>query len=94
MAGSGFTVDTASLGTASKSFTDAVQPMARDVMAVAGALGVSTGDPALDAMITRLAGQVADSLAGCGQAMQADAAGLNGNAATYLAGDTASVPKT
>jgi hypothetical protein len=66
--------------------------MAQQVQAVGGALGVSTGEPALDALITRMATQVMDSVAGCGQAMQADATGLNMNAAMYTAADIASVP--
>jgi len=92
MAGNGYTVNTGSLTTASQSFSNAVAPMAQQVQAVGGALGVSTGDPALDALITRMATQVMDSVAGCGQAMQADATGLTMNAAMYTAADAASVP--
>jgi hypothetical protein len=93
MPGSGFSVETTALGTASQAFSGTVPAMAQSVQAVAGSLAVTTGNPALDAMISRLAGQVTSSLAGCGQAMQADSTGLSLNAAMYAASDVASVPQ-
>jgi hypothetical protein len=92
MAGSGFRVSPGSLTAASQQFSDAVPTMALHVEVVNAALGVSTGSPALDALIARLAGQVSDSLAGTGQALQADSTGLAQNASTYVAADQASAP--
>ena len=92
MAGNGFTVDPASLTNASQTFARPVATVAGYVQAVAGALGVSTGDPSLDALITSLAGQVVTSLAGTGQSMQADSANLSLNAAMYTMGDLMSMP--
>jgi hypothetical protein len=68
----GFSVDPASLNTASQKFALVVPTVALDVQYVSAALGVTTGNPALDALIARLAGQVAGSLAGAGKALQAE----------------------
>ncbi|HXM54600.1 MAG TPA: hypothetical protein VOB72_04360 [Candidatus Dormibacteraeota bacterium] len=92
MAAAGFTDSPPDLVTLSGGFAAAVSPLARQVEAVVAALGVDTGDPALDARIVALAGQVADSLAAGGMAIQLDADNLSANASTFVAADQAGVP--
>jgi len=67
-------------------------PLSRGATAVGGAAAVQTGDPALDARIAQLAGQVAASLAGAGRALSSDAAGLATCARRYGQADLVSGP--
>lgn len=90
--GSGFQVDPSALYTESQNFAQVIPPLALNVEQVMAAAGVDTGDPALDALIRRLATQIADSHAGAGKAIQADADGLAQNAATYLSADQTGAP--
>ncbi|HXM54604.1 MAG TPA: hypothetical protein VOB72_04380 [Candidatus Dormibacteraeota bacterium] len=92
MAPAGFNVQTGDLTTLAGGFANEVPALARDVQSVVAGLTVDTGDAALDARISTLAGQIAASLAGAGQALQADSTGLVSNAATYTGADFGSVP--
>ena len=87
-----FNVDPTDLTTLGTSFSDAVPGTARDVNSVVGALGIDTGNAALNARITTLAGQVATSLAGAGQALTDDSSNLSLNAGICADADQSSVP--
>lgn len=90
----GFSVDPTDLTTLGSSFSAAVPGTAADVTSVVGTLAIDTGNAALNARITALAGQVATSLAGTGQALTADAGNLSLNATTYSGADVASIPSS
>jgi hypothetical protein len=88
-----YTVDPADLTTLGTSFSDAVPGTASDVASVVGTLGIATGNAALDARITALAGQVATSLAGAGLRLTDDSWNLALNAGIYAGADRNSVPQ-
>jgi hypothetical protein len=94
VSGSQYSVNSNSLVSCSQNFTNAAPTMTTDAQAVNGALPVSTGNAALDAMIQQKCTQVASSLNGCSQAMQADANNMVANATTYTSSDQQSVPAT
>ena len=59
---------------------------------VASGLPVATGNPALDSLVDRLAGQVATSLAQAGAALAGDAEKLRQTGAAYCQADLANRP--
>jgi hypothetical protein len=88
----GFSVLPEALKSAAADVASRTSTLARDSAAVGGGMTVQTGDPALDAHIVQLAGQVAAALAGAGRALSSDAAGLVRCAARYAQADLTSGP--
>lgn len=92
MTASGFTVSPPDLTVLAGDFAAAVSPLARQVETIVADLGIDTGNAALNARIATLLGQVTDSVAGAGMALQLDSDNLNANAKTFTAADQASIP--
>jgi Family of unknown function (DUF6317) len=92
MAAGGFTVSTQALNAMAQSFDGAAPALTQNAGPVSATSSVDTGDAALNALVARLAGQVAASMTGAGQAMQAVGNGLRTNASNYTRADQAGTP--
>jgi hypothetical protein len=83
----GFLVSPEALKGMASSMDGHAPALSADARAVSTGLTVHTGNPALDALIARLAGQVAASLGGCGGSLHWDAVDLGDAARMYVAAD-------
>jgi hypothetical protein len=88
-----FDVSTRDVFGLSADFAGQAPGLIAHLSALTSATMVSTGNLALDALIARLAGEVAASLSGAALALQADSVRLTQSANRYVGADQVSTPR-